>query len=98
MYSHIVQADAGDTADAKNHPGPVQVGEDLMVIEVGEKIDIRRFALALRLDAEGVTVASSLALLPASCAYHCFRIMSVANVPHAIRWCTIPTRVFGSGR
>jgi hypothetical protein len=44
------------------------------------------------------TVASSLALLPASRAHHCFRIMSVANVAHAIRCCTIPARVFGSGR
>ncbi len=47
---------------------------------------------------KSVTVASSLALLPASRAHHCFRIMSVANVAHAIRCCTIPARVFGSGR
>ena len=40
----------------------------------------------------------SLALLPASRAHHCFRIMSVANRAHAIRCCTIPASVFGSGR
>ncbi len=47
---------------------------------------------------KSVTVASSLALLPASRAHHCFRIMSAANVAHAIRCFTIPARVFGSGR
>jgi len=46
VYSHIVQPDAGEQdlipPTRKNYAGPVQVGEDLMVIEVGEKIDVRR--------------------------------------------------------
>ena len=46
VYSHIVQPDAGDQdlipPTRKNYAGPVQVGEDLMVIEVGETIDVRR--------------------------------------------------------
>ncbi len=46
VYSHIVQPDAGEQdlipPTRKSYAGPVQVGEDLMVIEVGEKIDVRR--------------------------------------------------------
>ncbi len=46
VYSHIVQPDAGDQdllpPTRKNYAGAVQVGEDLMVIEIGEKIDVRR--------------------------------------------------------
>jgi len=46
VYSHIVQPDASEQdlipATRKNYAGPVEVGEDLMVIEVGEKIDVRR--------------------------------------------------------
>jgi ribonuclease Z len=46
VYSHIVQPDADEPdllpPTRKTYPGPVQVGEDLMVIEVGEKIDVHR--------------------------------------------------------
>jgi ribonuclease Z len=46
VYSHIVQPDAGEQdlipPMRKNYAGPVQVGEDLMVIEVGDKIEVRR--------------------------------------------------------
>jgi len=46
VYSHIVQPDASEQdlipATRKNYAGPVEVGEDLMVIEIGEKIDVRR--------------------------------------------------------
>jgi ribonuclease Z len=50
IYSHIVQPDAGEQdlipPTRKNYAGRVEVGEDLMVIEVGEKIDVRRPARA----------------------------------------------------
>jgi ribonuclease Z len=46
VYSHIVQPDANEQdlipPTRKNYAGPVEVGEDLMVIEVGEKITVRR--------------------------------------------------------
>jgi ribonuclease Z len=46
VYSHIVQPDAGAQdlipPTRKHYAGPVEVGEDLMVIEVGEKIVVRR--------------------------------------------------------
>src|SRR5205085_2482151 len=46
VFSHIVQPDAGEQdlilPTRKNYAGPVEVGEDLMVIEVGDKIDVRR--------------------------------------------------------
>jgi ribonuclease Z len=46
VYSHIVQPDAGEQdlmpPTRKTYAGPVEIGEDLMVIEVGEKIDVRR--------------------------------------------------------
>src|SRR5919108_31724 len=42
IYSHIVQPDAGEQdlipPTRKNYSGPVEVGEDLMVIEVGDTI------------------------------------------------------------
>lgn len=46
VYSHIVQPDAAEQdlipPTRKSYSGPVEVGEDLMVILVGEKIEIRR--------------------------------------------------------
>jgi ribonuclease Z len=46
IYSHIVQPDASEQdlipPTRKNYAGPVEVGEDLMVIDVGEKIEVRR--------------------------------------------------------
>ena len=46
VYSHIVQPDAGEQdlipPTRKHYAGPLQIGEDLMIIEVGEKIDVRR--------------------------------------------------------
>jgi ribonuclease BN (tRNA processing enzyme) len=52
VYSHIVQPDASEQdlipGTRKNYAGPVEVGEDLMVIEVGEKIEVRRPARASR--------------------------------------------------
>jgi ribonuclease Z len=46
VYSHIVQADATDQdlmpPTRRNYSGPVEVGEDLMVILVGERIEVRR--------------------------------------------------------
>jgi len=46
VYSHIVQPDATEQdlipPTRKMYSGPVEVGEDLMVIQVGENIDVRR--------------------------------------------------------
>jgi ribonuclease Z len=46
VYSHIVQPGATDQdlipPTRKTYSGPVEVGEDLMVIVVGEKIEVRR--------------------------------------------------------
>jgi len=46
VYSHIVQPSATEQdlipPTRKHYAGPVEVGEDLMVIEVGEKVEIRR--------------------------------------------------------
>lgn len=46
VYSHIVQPDAGEQdlipPTRKHYAGPLEVGEDLMVIEVGEKVLVRR--------------------------------------------------------
>jgi ribonuclease Z len=46
VYSHIVQPDATEQdlipPTRKTYSGPVEVGEDLMVIQVGENIDVRR--------------------------------------------------------
>jgi ribonuclease Z len=46
VYSHIVQPDASEQdllpGTRKTYSGPVEVGEDLMVILVGEKIEVRR--------------------------------------------------------
>lgn len=46
VYSHIVPPDATDliTDTRKTYSGPVEVGEDLMSIEVGEKIEVHRAA------------------------------------------------------
>ena len=46
VYSHIVPATATEqdliAATRKVYTGPLEVGEDLMVIEVGEKVEVRR--------------------------------------------------------
>jgi ribonuclease Z len=46
VYSHIVQADASEQdllpPTRRAYSGAVEVGEDLMVIEVGEKVEVRR--------------------------------------------------------
>jgi ribonuclease Z len=46
VYSHIVLPPATEQdlvpATRKTYLGPLEVGEDLMVIEVGDKIEIRR--------------------------------------------------------
>jgi len=46
VFSHIVMPDVGEQdlipQTRKTYAGPVQVGEDLMMIEVGDKIDVRR--------------------------------------------------------
>jgi ribonuclease Z len=46
VYSHIVQPDAGEQdlvpPTRKAYAGPLEVGEDLMVIAVGEKVEVRR--------------------------------------------------------
>lgn len=46
VYSHIVPPDASDLiADTrKTYSGPVEVGEDLMSIEIGEKVEVHRAA------------------------------------------------------
>jgi ribonuclease Z len=47
VYSHIVQPIATEQdlipQTRKTYQGPVELGEDLMVIEVGEKIELRRW-------------------------------------------------------
>lgn len=46
VYSHIVLPTATEQdlvpPTRKTYPGPLEVGEDLMVIEVGDKIEVRR--------------------------------------------------------
>jgi ribonuclease Z len=46
LTSHIVPATATDQdlipPTRKVYAGPLEVGEDLMVTEVGEKVDVRR--------------------------------------------------------
>jgi ribonuclease Z len=46
VYSHIVQPDASEQdlipPTRKAYSGPLEVGEDLMVILVGEKVEVRR--------------------------------------------------------
>jgi hypothetical protein len=95
VYSHIVQPDVGKQdlilPTRKNYAGPVRPCRP-------ERISCFHRMETLPRSQSPFTVASSLALLPASRAHHCFRIMPVANVAHAIRCCTIPARVFGSGR
>jgi ribonuclease Z len=52
VYSHICMPTATDQdllpATRKTYSGPLQLGEDLMVIDVGEKIDVRRPARSER--------------------------------------------------
>jgi ribonuclease Z len=46
VYSHIVLPDATEQdlvpPTRKTYGGPLEVGEDLMVIEVGQNIQVRR--------------------------------------------------------
>lgn len=46
VYSHIVLPTATEedviAPTRKTYSGPLELGEDLMVIEVGEKIEVRR--------------------------------------------------------
>jgi ribonuclease Z len=44
VYSHVVPFDASDLVahTRKTYSGPLEVGEDLMSIEIGEKIEVRR--------------------------------------------------------
>jgi len=48
VYSHICMPNATDqellSPTRKTYAGPLELGEDLMVIEVGEKIEVRRLA------------------------------------------------------
>jgi ribonuclease Z len=52
VFSHIVQPDAGEgdlvPAARGHYVGALEVGEDLMVIEVGETIAVRRPAQSPR--------------------------------------------------
>jgi ribonuclease Z len=43
VYSHIVPPDASDLIPLtrKTYSGPLEVGEDLMSIEIGEKVVVR---------------------------------------------------------
>jgi ribonuclease Z len=46
VYSHIALPNATEQdlipATRKTYSGPLELGEDLMVIEVGEKVEVRR--------------------------------------------------------
>jgi ribonuclease Z len=44
VYSHIVPWDAPDLVahTRKTYSGPLEVGEDLMSIEIGDKVEVRR--------------------------------------------------------
>jgi ribonuclease Z len=46
VYSHVVLPNATEhdliPPTRKTYSGPVELGEDLMVIEVGEKVEVRR--------------------------------------------------------
>jgi ribonuclease Z len=46
VYSHIVLPNATEQdlipPTRKTYSGPLELGEDLMVIEVGEKVEVRR--------------------------------------------------------
>ncbi len=46
VYSHIVMPDATEAdlvpPTRKAYPGPLEIGEDLMVIAIGERIEVRR--------------------------------------------------------
>ncbi|HTQ86848.1 MAG TPA: MBL fold metallo-hydrolase, partial [Candidatus Solibacter sp.] len=46
VYSHIVPPDAPNliAATRKNYAGPLEVGEDLMSIDIGERIEVHRRA------------------------------------------------------
>jgi ribonuclease Z len=57
VYSHIVPPTATEQdlipPTRKSYPGPVVVGEDLMVIDVGEKIGVHRFGRASSMARKG---------------------------------------------
>jgi ribonuclease Z len=46
VYSHILLPTATEQdlipSTRKTYSGPLELGEDLMVVEVGDKIDVRR--------------------------------------------------------
>ena len=50
VYSHIIEPDATEQdvipPTRKSYSGPVELGEDLMVVVVGEKIEVRRLTRA----------------------------------------------------
>jgi ribonuclease Z len=43
VYSHIVPPDVPDVIPhtRKSYAGPLEVGEDLMSIEIGDKVEVR---------------------------------------------------------
>ena len=43
VYSHAPSADRVITQTRKTYAGPLRGAEDLLTIEIGQKIDIRRF-------------------------------------------------------
>jgi hypothetical protein len=50
VYSHIIEPDATEQdvipTTRKSYSGPVELGEDLMVVVVGEKVEVRRLTRA----------------------------------------------------
>ena len=44
VYSHAPNAERVMTQTRKTYTGPLQGAEDMLTIEIGEKIDVRRFA------------------------------------------------------
>jgi ribonuclease Z len=57
VYSHIVPPIATEQdvlpPTRKSYPGPLVLGEDLMVIEVGEKIVVHRAGRAASMNRKG---------------------------------------------
>ena len=44
VYSHAPNAESVITQTRKTYTGPLQGPEDMLTIEIGEKIDVRHFA------------------------------------------------------
>jgi hypothetical protein len=44
VYSHAPTADRVITQTRKTYSGPLQAAEDMLTIEIAEKIDVQRFA------------------------------------------------------